>query len=296
MKKTVQLKELIDPLYPNLFSRIKKLIEDSESSYSSKRTEAEDSFLWEHTRQVATIAEKICVTEGVDPQLPVIAALFHDIGKFTEGQYHQDEIPEEKIASEQAHDILSQEGMDEALTGKVVAGLVALYNEKSTGNQISDIVHDADFLIKSGYLGVAHFFIKSALRGYNLFHSILESLSRELTYADVLPDNMRTAAGKKMAVRKRQDTLAFYRGFLQELRETGIARFTIKETTFRSSKNSQKSMKIILVVPEVCPDCGGELDVEHSSKQGIKCEKLTSLISCLQCPKEYKISFCLPEI
>lgn len=298
-KKKIQsheLKDLVNPLYPNLINRIRQIIEDSEKSFSENKSVAEDSFLWEHTFYVSAIARMICQSEGLDPLLPVIAALFHDIGKFADAKYHPDDTPEEQIAAQLAGEILGEENMEEAQIREIVSGLEALYEEKKTGNLISDIVHDSDFLAKFGYLGIANFFSKSALRGQNLKSSLTGSLSKELTYASVLPKNMRTSSGKKMALQKRRDTLNFYKALLQELRNQDIAYFKIKETTWSCPRNSQKSIKIFLVLPDSCPDCGEELISCYSSQEEIKCTKLIADIRCKECPQRYRISFCLPEI
>ncbi len=103
--------------------------------------------------------------------------------------------------------------------GRVVRALRSLYNSGSGRSRLADIVHDADFLSKSGYLGVANFFVKSTLRGRNLESAAMDFLSRELTYAAVLPANMRTAAARRLAVRKSADGLRFYRSYLAELNE-----------------------------------------------------------------------------
>ena len=95
----------------------------------------------------------------------MIAALFHDAGKFSGGKYHSDETIEEEESARIAERILRRFGMNAASIRKVLAGLRALYNEKSRGNAVAAILHDADFLSKFGALGIAGFFTKSALRG-----------------------------------------------------------------------------------------------------------------------------------
>ena len=158
---------LISPKYPNLIERIRQLIEDSERKFSQDRDnekETVDSFLWEHTIHVAAIARKIALAENVNASEAVITALFHDSGKFFKGHYHDDEIPEEESAAKLAKKVLAKEGMNPARIETITKAIIALYSDTKPASKITNVVHDADFLAKFGYLGVANFFVKSALR------------------------------------------------------------------------------------------------------------------------------------
>lgn len=297
MKQVKNIEDLIQPHFPGLLTRIQKLIEDSEEEFQKRdRTESEGSYLWEHTLHAANIAQRICLTDNRDPLLPVIAALFHDAGKFIGGHYHEKDTPEEQTAARLAGEILSKKGMDSVQVQAVTEALESLYTEKSPENTIADVVHDADFLAKSGYLGVAHFFIKSTLRGHTLLQTLIQSLSKEFTYASVLPENMRTKAGRAIAVQKSKRTLSFYKGLLQELRDHRRVNLEIEEIFWPCPKDPRKKMKLLMVLPEKCPRCGKNLNPKYSSSQGIKCTKLIAEIKCQHCPEKYEISFCLPEI
>ncbi|MGD8539704.1 MAG: HD domain-containing protein [Candidatus Aminicenantes bacterium] len=293
------IENLISPKYPKLFGRIRQLIEDSEREYSQdkgSKEESFDSFLWEHTLHVAAYAKKIAIAEEVNPTDAVITALFHDSGKFMGGQYHDDETPEEGSAAELAHKIFTEECVDPEKIETITAAITALYSEKTPANKITDVVHDADFLAKFGYLGVANFFTKSTLRGKPLLKTLISSLSKELTYAAALETNMRTAAGKKMADKKSAATLDYYQGLLDELREGGIAFFKIMHKAFPCPKKPDKFITLHMAVPEACPECSGLLMMDFSSQTKTKCEQLTASINCNKCPNHYEISFCLPEI
>ncbi len=299
MRSMNDIHNLISPQFPRLIERIRQLIEDSEKRFSQNgesREEAFDSFLWEHTVHVAAIARKIALAEEVNPVEAVISALFHDSGKFLEGRYHHDEIPEEESAADLAQKILTEETMDPEKIATITRAITALYSEKEPVNKITDVVHDADFLAKFGYLGVANFFVKSALRGQNLYNTLNTALSKELTYATALPSNMRTATGKKLAEEKSVATLDYYRALLDELREDGIACFKIIEKAFPCPKDPEKILTLKMAVPEACPECGNELSLSFASQTQTKCEQLTVKIRCVQCQYHCQISFCLPEI
>jgi len=293
------LEKLISPEYPQLVGRIRQQIEDSEKAYSQDKKGEEQAFagfLWEHTVHVAAITQKIALDENVNVLNAVVAALFHDSGKFFKGQYHDDEKPEEESAAELAQKILDDEGMNIADIETITTAIIALYSETKTPSKITDVVHDADFLAKFGYLGVAHFFTKSALRKKTLYKTLISSLSKELTYAYVLEANMRTKAGKKMATKKSEATQSFYKGLLEELREAGIAFFNIKKESFSCPKNPDRVFTLLMAIPEDCPECSKDLSINFTSQRQTKCEQLTAKIHCVNCPNEYKVSFCLPEM
>lgn len=299
MYASKDLTAFISSKYPKLIERIRQLIEDSEWKYSQERGSKEeifDSFLWEHTLHVAAIAKKIAIAEDLNPTDAVIAALFHDSGKFLSGRYHEDDIPEEESAAELAQKILSEEGMNPARIETIATALSALYSDRKPSSKITDVVHDADFLSKFGYLGVAHFFTKFALRGKPLYKTLISSLSKELTYAVALQRNMRTASGKKMAEKKSTATLNYYQALLDELREAGIVFFKIMHKAFPCPKNPDESITLQIAVPEVCPECSGQMTMDFTSQTKTKCEELTTTIHCDMCPNQYEISFCLPEI
>jgi uncharacterized protein len=290
---------LISPRYPHLIEQIKQLVEGSERQFyqdGDRKQESGDSFLWEHTIHVATIARKIAEEENVDELDVVIAVLFHDSGKFLGGTYHTDESPEEEKAAKLAAEVLTKEGMDKERIETIASSLTALYNDSVQPSRITDVVHDADFLAKFGYLGVASFFTKSALRGKNLYKTLIFSLSKELTYAAALESNMRTEAGRKMAKKKSVASLDYFRGLLDELRETGIASFKITEEVFPCPKNPDKNLTLWMALPEFCPECQGELSMDFTSQAKIKCEELSADIRCVRCTNHYLVSFCLPEI
>ena len=145
--------------FPGLLEKVHQVFRDTENAYEDSDTQ--ESFLWEHTMHVASIANRLAQAEGMDPMIPVVAALFHDAGKFAEGHYHSDGTIEEEESARIAEPLLRQFGMKASDIRKVLSGVQALYNEKSRKNRVGAILHDADFLSKFGAMGVASFFYQS---------------------------------------------------------------------------------------------------------------------------------------
>jgi HD superfamily phosphodiesterase len=286
----------ISDLYPGLIEKVKETIEASEREYEGKRAGDGGGFLWEHTVLVASLAHDLAVSEGLDPVLPAVAALFHDAGKFSGGEYHKGDRPEEEGAAALAASALAEKGARASDIVKVRNALRALYDEKARWNAVADVVHDADFLSKFGYLGVAGFFLKSALRGKNLLAAVMSSLSKELTYAEALPRNMRTNAGRKAALRRSRDSLRFFSALLRELEETRGAGFRIKKAPVVLPGAPERSVDVLLVVPAECESCGGQWKHELSVEKGVKCRTLEARLRCDGCGDRYEISFCLPEL
>ena len=288
--------ELFHDRYPGLINDIKKVIEDSEFKYC--RGSRNESFLWQHTVYVSSMAMKIAYAECIDPVLPVVTALFHDCGKFENGKYHEGEKPEEEAGAEIASRLLQKAGFPGADRHMVRESLLALYNEDKVDNINTRIVHDSDFLIKFGHMGFANFFEKSVLRGMVIRNSILKAMSKELTYAASLEANMFTPTGKEMARKKAAVTVSLFRNYLEELRDTGISDYEIKEMEINCCKGPDDIIPLILVLPRFCESCYSPLGISFEREKGIKCERLIVNINCSRCHENsgYDFSFCLPEL
>ena len=286
---------VVESRFPGLIDSLREVIQESEYKYEGGKGRSE-SFLWEHTLHTASISYQLAQAENLDPLIPVVAALFHDAGKFAGGKYHSDETAEEEESARIARKLLTQFGMKSAEIRRVISGLRALYNEKAKKNPVASILHDADFLSKFGALGVAGFFIKSALRRRTLRSTVLGYLSKELTYASCLPLNMHTSAGRKMAAKKASDSLKFFRALLVELREARIANLRIRLLRIPNPAAKSQLLKVQLVVSPTCPKCRRGWNFVWTTDKGVKCRKLNIDWACSYCGERLETSFCLPEM
>lgn len=286
---------VVESRFPGLIDRLREVIQESENKHEGGNSRSE-SFLWEHTLHAASLAYQLSVAENLDPLIPVVGALFHDAGKFAGGKYHSDDTPEEEESARIARELLQQFGMKNSDLRKVLAGLKALYNEKEKKNPVAAVLHDADFLSKFGALGVAGFFIKSALRRRTLRSTVLGYLSKELTYASCLSLNMHTAAGRKLATKKSADSLKFFRALLAELREARIANLKIRQLRIPNPKFKSETLEIQLVASPDCSNCGSGWNLTWTTDKGVKCRKLNVEWACSNCGEHLETSFCLPEI
>jgi HD superfamily phosphodiesterase len=282
--------------FPGLVDKVKRLIEDSEKAFAGNAPEAEGSYLWEHTVHVASLAFKLAEEERRDSLLAAITALFHDAGKFAGGGYHAGKKPEEDLAAGLAAPILRRSRVPAADRESVLTALGALYREGEAPHPLADIVHDADFLSKFGALGVAQFFIKSALRGKTLRTTVMNSLSKELTYAASLPHNMRTRAGRARAAAKAEETLRYYEKLLEELAETQGGAYRIKVIRIPHPTQRGKTIEIRLVLSASCDACGGAWTISRAVKRGLKCARFEARLRCRRCGACHEIAFCLPEL
>ena len=287
--------DAVESRFPGLVAEVRRVIQESENKYEGKSGNTE-SFLWQHTTHVTTIAFQLALAEGLDPVMPAIAALFHDAGKFAAGHYHEDDKAEELEAIQIAEPMLRQFGLKAKDISRVISGLNLLYSDANAKNSITRIVHDADFLSKFGAMGVASFFVKSALRGRTLGSAILGHLSKELTYAACLPLNMRTVSARKLAVKKATDSLRFFRQLLGELRDAGIADLRIRRMRIPHPVHKKRFLEVSLVASPSCPRCGSRWRTAWEIAKGIKCWKLTVEWICGSCSERHDTSFCLPEV
>ena len=281
----------LEKLHPGLMDGARAAV--TETEFPEGKSPESDSFLWEHTVHVAALTYRLCRLEGLDPRLPLIAALFHDAGKLQFRERESDR-PEEEGAAQTAEMILAGMRLEPEDIRFITQAIRALYTAESAADSTAAVVHDADFLAKSGHLGIASFFIKNTLRGRNIKHALMEQVSKELTYSKALTGNMRTRAGRKLAVENSRITAEYYQGLLEEMGIHGIDGYRIKEMEIPCPRASHKKAAIVLVLPEICPKCRGLPAPSFSTKKGVKCLKLITRVECGRCGFTYEMAFCLP--
>ena len=293
------VRNVLEARFPGLYASIEKMLVEAEAHYNARRGQVASEFLLEHTLRTAAIAHKISVMEGVDALLPTLVALYHDAGKFHDGAYHQDGVPEEEHAALLAQKMLAEYGLEPSAIESVTAALRPLYDESLPCIGAARIVQDADRLEKLGALGVGAFFTKAVLRGRGLVDALVQMLSRELTYARVAPRSMLTASGKQLAIEQAPRTIAFFDNLLEQIESWGIASFEqhtiVLDEDFRTRDGATvRGMEVIIAMLRACPDCEGPLVLTHKREQGIKCERFTARFQCAHCSYASETSLCLP--
>jgi len=294
-----EVRNMLETRVPGLHARIENMLVEAEARYNQRTNQPPSEFLLEHTRRTAAIAHQISRIEGIDSFLPTVVALYHDAGKFHDGAYHKDDVPEEEHAAVLAGSMLAEFGVERSAIEAVREALRALYNDRLPCVGACRIVQDADRLDKLGALGVGAFFTKAALRGRGLIDALVHTLSRELTYAVAAPRSMFTETGKKLAGAQAAKTIAFFDDLLNDLESWGIASFErraiILQEDFRTRDGaSMPRMEVTIVMPRACPDCEAPLGLTHRRGRGVKCEKLTARFACAGCGYARETSFCLP--
>lgn len=294
-----EVRKLLESRFPGLHARIEQTLVDAEARYNRQTKQAPSAFLLEHTQRTAAIAHKLAAREGVDSFLPVLVALYHDAGKFHEGEYHNDDVPEEEHAAILAGAMLAEYGVERADIEAVLEALRALYDDRLACVGPCRIVQDADRLDKLGALGVGAFFTKATLRGRGLVDALVHTLSRELSYALAAPRSMFTETGKMLAREQSAKTIAFFNDLLNDLENCGIAAFErrtlLLEGDFRTRDGAYvQKMQVTIVTPRACPDCEASIGLTHRLERGVKCEMLKARFACQACDYAREISFCLP--
>ena len=295
------VRNLLELRYPGLHARIEQTLVQAEARYNLQAKQAPSAFLLEHSLRTAAIAHTLSAMEGIDPLLPALVALYHDAGKFHDGGYHQDDIPEEEHAAILAGTMLAEFGMGRGEIDAVLVALRALYDDRLPCAGPCRVVQDADRLEKLGTMGVAAFFTKATLRGRGLVDAIVQTLSRELTYAATAPRSMFTESGRRLAREQGAKTIAFFDDLLRDLERWGIAEFErralVVKGDFRTRDGDRvQEMEVSIVMPRACPDCGASLGLSHACERGVKCDKLTARLKCTGCSYERETYFCLPVL
>ncbi|MEW6440839.1 MAG: NTP transferase domain-containing protein [bacterium] len=279
---------LLASLPPFLVQEIRRLLVEHETAFQRRAVaDAEWSSLWAHSVRVARIAHEVAEREGIDSGAALLAGLLHDAGKFVDGIYHKGGVAEEEIAAVAAGPLLAGTPYERYLS-EIRQAILSLYREDIEANDLGRVVYDADRLDKMGYMGVAQFFAKNALRRHFLDGELLIRASIELTYAHHAPEGLKTAAGRKLARARSARTRRFYRGLLEEWEQFGLGKFSVRE-------ESIEGIDCVLVVSEACV-CGGPVEVESDIRESVKCRSAVVRYRCRSCGEVGEFSFCLPNV
>jgi uncharacterized protein len=278
---------VLEPLAPEVVQKIRRTLVNQETTYQRESGSGEVASLWTHSSRVARIAHHIAEAEGLDAEPALLAGLLHDIGKFSDGVYHEDEVAEEEVAVRFTERILSKTAHEKWIP-IVNEAILSLYREDQEVGDIGRVLYDADRLDKLGHMGVAQFFAKNALRRHFLDNDMMVRASIELTYATHAPDTLKTATGRALAKERSSRTRRFYLGLLEEWEKLGLG-------TFRILEEDIEGIACVLVVPETC-ECGGPLELESDIRESVKCRSAAVRHFCSSCGFENEFSFCLPNV
>ncbi len=274
-------------LVPEVLQEIRKTLTEQETAYQHKSANEVFASLWTHSSRVGRIAHHIAKEEGWDTEPSLLAGLMHDMGKFAHGEYHEDEIAEEEKAVRFTESILKNT-IYEKWIHEINRALLSLYREEEEVSRIGCVVYDADRLDKLGYMGVAQFFAKNALRRHFLDDDMMIRASIELTYARHAPDTLKTPTGRALARERSDRTRRFYTGLLEEWTKLGLGDFRILEEDI-------EGIACVLVVPRVC-SCGAQLNLESDIRESVKCRSAVVTYICTGCKSKNEFSFCLPNV
>lgn len=244
--------------------------------------------LWDHLLRVANLAEQLGRAEGLDPAACRLAGLFHDAGKFASGSYHKDERPEEAHSVNALRELAEAHGLDSILVEQVSEAILQLYRDDPDPTDLTRVLFDADNLDKLGPLGIANYFVKMGLRGNGVSQRLLYQLTVELTYARHAPLCLLTSFGRELAQKRAPETVRFFRGFLDALRDDGLYDFRIESVEF-------DGLVLDVAAPPRC-ECGGGLERKLWKVAGMKCSEIHLAHSCTECKASHEIRFCRPRL
>jgi len=208
---------MIDPaLWTRLHAEAKERARDAEPAH--------DFF---HVQRVMQNARIIARSEGVAEDVPVVAALLHEL--FTLPKNHPDSARAGDICAEKAHELLVREGAPESFTDRVVS---AIRDHAFSKGVVPDaietqILQDADRLDALGAIGLARMWATCADmkrpfyapddpfcekrdpddKAWGLDHVYKKLL--------VIPSRLHTKSARKMA----EARVTFMRSYLEQLEQ-----------------------------------------------------------------------------
>lgn len=278
---------MLRPVAADVLQAVRRQLIVQETAYQNTPSEEPYTSLWAHSFRVGRIARRIAVEEGLAPEPALLAGLMHDMGKFVDGCYHEDDIPEEMHAARFVERILAKT-VYERWIPVVSEAILSMCLEGEAVSDIGCAVYDADCLDKLGNMGVVQFFAKKALRRQFLGEDVMIRASVELTYARHAPDTLKTATGRALARERSARTRRFYTELLDEWSQLGLGTFDIVTEDIAG-------VDCVLVVPGRCP-CGGRLKRDSDIRDTIKCRSLVVTYRCRACAAASEFSFCLPNV
>ncbi len=271
---------------PAYEKELRARVRDDESRFTAR--ERTTDALWDHLERVASLAERLGRSEGLDPGVCRLAALFHDAGKFSGGRYHEGDVPEEERSVVVLREIAARHELDRADVERAADAILELYRDDPEPSPLGRVLFDADNLDKLGPLGVANFFVKRGLRGRAVSRSLLERITVELTYARHARSSLWTAAGRDLGARRGAQTIRFHHELLDTLREDGLADLRVEEVEL-------DGLVLDVVAPARC-ECGGEWVRVIVEVPGIKCSELRLSHVCGACSERRELRFCRPRL
>jgi putative nucleotidyltransferase with HDIG domain len=263
-------------------------LRDDETRYASSGDAGATDTLWDHSLRVARLAAGLGREEGIDPDSCRLAGLFHDAGKFAEGRYHDDDLPEEQRSVGVLEELATAHGLAGDQVAAVSEAILQLYRDDPQPTSLARVLFDADNLDKLGPLGVANYFTKAGLRGHAVSRDVLLQATVELTYARCAPRSLYTAAGRRRATHRGAQTEAFFRQLLDTLRDDGLHDLTIEEI-------DHQGLPLVVVTPPSCR-CGGPLQRTIWESPGMKCTRVHLRHACKVCEQSHELAFCRPRL
>jgi len=257
-----------------LESALRDLVRSEEAAHSA-RAPSSDS-LWDHLLRTARITENLGREEGLDPIVCRLAGLFHDAGKFHNGELHGDDLPEEHWSADVLRRLASDHGIDGTHVELIADAILQLYRDDPDPTPLARVLDGDSICVKRG------------LKGKAVSTALLYRFTVELTYARHAPDCMLTSAGRELARRRGPETESFIVSFLEQLREDGLADFTIDEVEF-------DGLLLCLVAPRSCR-CGSVPGRKLWQVPGIKCHEIHVSHTCPDCGTDHEIRFCRPRL
>jgi molybdopterin-guanine dinucleotide biosynthesis protein A/HD superfamily phosphodiesterase len=279
--------DFLASIEPEVMREIRETLIQQETAFQQSSDDTPFTSLWAHSSRTGRIARHIARAEGMEEEPALLAGLLHDTGKFINGAYHENDVPEERDAIQFVIRLL--EGtVYEKWIPKVSQAILSMYLEDEATSDLGRVVHDADNLDKLGCMGVAQFFAKNALRYRFLNDDLLPRVSIELTYAHHAQETLKTAIGRSLAQERVIMTRRFFSELLDEWAQLELGSFKIIEEEIGG-------VICIMVVPTSC-QCGGSLDLHSDILDAIKCRSVVVKYACADCGAESEYSFCLPKV
>lgn len=171
-----------------------------------------------HCTRVYLLSKELSYHLSLDDEILYIASMLHDIGRYP--AYVRPNMDHPLRSKGVASQILQRMAFSPRKIPIVLEAIEThMYYSEPGRSEEAIYLRDADILDNLGNIGLMRLF---SLIGYDdLIRTPEDALERARTFAEALPNKVYTKAGRRVAVKRREEMLRFLSGIKRQSSEYG---------------------------------------------------------------------------
>ncbi|HVJ48604.1 HD domain-containing protein [Desulfitobacterium sp.] len=169
-----------------------------------------------HCTRVYHLSKELSPNLCLDEEILYIASMLHDTGRYP--AYARPNIDHTLRSKGVASNILQRMAFSPQKIPIVLEAIEAhMYYSEPGRSDVAVYLRDADILDNLGNIGLMRLF--SLIGQDDLIQTPEDALERARTFAEALPNKVSTKAGRRLAVKRREEMLRFLSGIKRQAAE-----------------------------------------------------------------------------